>query len=597
MEEERGRGGREVAKAGSKGDDLGRMAAVARSRPVARRAPRWPLLAGLPRALTIALTAAAVLAPLSLIVYQSLLDAPFFDPHKAGIAAYRFIFADSDFWSALRNSLLIAAGMTIIAVPLGGVLAFVMERTDFPGRRILEPMLLVPSFVSPMVLSFGYIVAAGPVGFYSIWATDLFGFIPWGLYSLLAMSVIAGLTHVPNVYVYASSALKNLGSDVEEAARIAGASPFRVAISVSLPLIMPALLFSAVLIFFLGLELFGLPLVLGDPEGHLVLSTYLYKLTNKLGTPSYHLMAAVAVCIVALTIPLVLMQRRLLQNVRRYATIKGKAGRIRELPLGRWKWLAVALVYAWLIVAVVVPLTGIALRAFVTNWGFGVKLADALTLDTFRTIWDEPTDMRAIVNTILLGVIGGAITVACYAAIGFATHRRNDGWSRVVDYLVLLPRAVPGLLIGLAFLWVFLFVPPLAPLRATMFSMWLAYTVVWLAYGMRLVSSSLLQVSNELEEAARTVGASRGRVSREITLPLIRHGLLGSWLLVFMIFEREYSTGVYLLAPGNEVIGASLVSLWQGGAIDIVAALSLINIVLVAIGLAFALRFGVRLRD
>ena len=84
---------------------------------------------------------------------------------------------------------------------------------------------------------------------------------------------------------------------------------------------------------------------------------------------------------------------------------------------------------------------------------------------------------------------------------------------------------------------------------------------------------------------------------REITLPLIRHGLLGSWLLVFMIFEREYSTGVYLLAPGNEVIGASLVSLWQGGAIDIVAALSLVNIVLVAIGLAFALRFGVRLRD
>ena len=108
------------------------------------------------------------------------------------------------------------------------------------------------------------------------------------------MAVIAGLTHVPNVYIYASSALKSLGSDVEEAARVAGASPFRVAVSVSLPLIMPALLFSAVLVFFLGFELFGLPLVLGDPEGHLVLSTYLYKLTNKLGTPSYHLMAAVA---------------------------------------------------------------------------------------------------------------------------------------------------------------------------------------------------------------------------------------------------------------------------------------------------------------
>jgi iron(III) transport system permease protein len=162
---------------------------------------------------------------------------------------------------------------------------------------------------------------------------------------------------------------------------------------------------------------------------------------------------------------------------------------------------------------------------------------------------------------------------------------------------VLVPRAVPGLLAGLAFLWVFLFFPPLTPLRATIFSMWLAYTVVWLAYGMRLISSSLMQVSTELEEAARSAGATRGMVSRQITLPLIRPGLLASWLLVFMIFEREYSTGVYLLAPGTEVIGAQLVSLWQGGAIDVVAALSLINVVLVGIGLAIALRFGVRLRD
>jgi len=575
------------------------MATIAKpAPPLAAERTGFALFAALPRALTILLTAAAVLAPLSLIVYQSLLDAPFFDAVKhVGVAAYDFIFADPDFWMALRNSLLIAAGMTVIAVPLGAVLAFVMERTDFPGKRFIEPMLLVPSFVSPMVLSFGYVVAAGPVGFYSVWATDVFGVAPWGLYSLAAMSVIAGLTRVPNVYIYASSALKNLGSDVEEAARVAGASPFRVAVSVSLPLIMPALLFSAVLIFFLGLELFGLPLVLGDPEGHLVLSTYLYKLTNKLGTPSYHLMAAVAVCIVALTIPLVLLQRRLLQNVRKYATIRGKAGRIRELPLGAWKWVAVALVALWLFVAVIVPISGIALRAFVTNWGFGVRLAEAFTLGNFREVFNEPTDVRAIWNTVLLGTVGGALTVACYTAIGFATHRRNDGWSRVVDYLVLIPRAVPGLLIGLAFLWVFLFFPPLRPLRETIFSMWLAYTVVWLAYGMRLISSSLLQVSTELEEAARTMGAARGRISREITLPLIRHGLLGSWLLVFMIFEREYSTGVYLLAPGTEVIGAELVSLWQGGAIDIVAALSLINIVLVFIGLAFALRFGVRLRD
>jgi iron(III) transport system permease protein len=563
-----------------------------------RRAPSPFLITGLPRALTIAVTAAAVLAPIGLILYQSFLTAPFFDAQKhAGLDAYRFIFNDPDFWTAFVDSFLLACGMTLIAVPLGALLAFVMERTDLPGKRWLEPLILVPSFVSPMVLSFGFVVAAGPVGFYSVWFSDLFGGTPWGLYTLFDMAIIAGLTHVPNVYVYASAALKSLGSDVEEAARVAGASPLRVAMSVSLPLIMPSLLFAAVLVFFLGFELFGLPLVLGDPEGHLVLSTYLYKLTNKLGTPSYHLMAAVAICIVAVTFPLVLLQRRMLQNARRYATIKGKAGRMRELPLGRWKWAAATVLYLFLFVTVIVPLSGIALRAFVTNWGIGVALRDAFTLDNFRSVFEETTHTRAIWNTILLGTIGGAITVGCYAAIGFATHRRNDAWSRFVDYLVLVPRAIPGLLAGLAFLWVFLFFPPLTPLRTTIVSMWVAYTVVWLAYGMRLISSSLLQVSTELEEAARTVGASRGRISREITLPLIRHGLLASWLLVFMIFEREYSTGVYLLAPGTEVIGAQLVSLWQGGAIDVVAALSLINVVLVGIGLALALRFGVRLRD
>ncbi len=554
--------------------------------------------ASLPRAAVISVTALAVFLPLGLIFYQSLLNAPFFMPEKAlGLGAFRFIFADSDFWDALKNSLVIAGAMALIAVPLGGILAFLMVRTDLPGRGWIEPLLLIPVFVSPMVLAFGYVVSAGPVGFYSVWAKELFGVVPWNVYSLTGIAIIAGLTHVPHVYLYSSSALKSLGSDVEEAARMAGSSPFQVARDVSLPMVTPSLLFSGVLVFFLGFEIFGLPLVLGDPEGHLVLATYLYKLTNKLGTPSYHLMAAVAVCIVAITFPLVMLQRFLLKNAGKYVTVRGKAGRQRPLPLGSWRWVAAVILVLWLFTTVVVPLTGIALRALVTHWGEGVRLSEVLTLDHFRDVFQQPTLVRGIVNTVLIGVIGGALAVACYTAIGLATHRKADGWSRFVDYVVLVPRAVPGLLAGLAFLWVFLFFPPLAPLRSTIFSLWLAYTVVWLAYGMRLVSSSLLQVGPELEEAARSAGASRGQVSRHVTLPLIRYGLLASWLLVFMIFEREYSTGVYLLGPGTEVIGSLLVSLWATGAAETVAALSFINVLLVAVGLTVALRFGVNLHD
>lgn len=378
---------------------------------------------------------------------------------------------------------------------------------------------------------------------------------------------------------------------------MSGAGPLRVALDVSLPMITPALLYSGVLVFFLGFEIFALALVLGDPEGHLVLATYLFKLTNKLGTPSYHLMAAVAVCIIGITFPLVMLQRLLMKNASRFVAVKGKAGRQRPLALGPWRWLAIGLIGLWLFVSVFVPLSGVALRSFVTYWGEGIQLSEVLTLEHFRTVFGQPALMRGIFNTIAIGVIGGLLSVVCYAAIGLAMHRRNDRWSRFIDYLALVPRAVPGLLAGLAFLWVFLFFPPLAPLRTTIFAVWLAYTVVWLAYGMRLIQSSLLQVGPELEEAARSVGASAARTSRDVTLPLIRHGLLASWLLVFMIFEREYSTGVYLLNPGTEVIGSLLVSLWATGGADMVAALSLINVVLVGCGLAIALRFGVKLHD
>ncbi|WP_051481227.1 ABC transporter permease [Paraburkholderia nodosa] len=562
--------------------------------------PEGPLrpLAGLLRWLVIAVLTVAVALPVALIVFQSLLSAPFFDASRTfGLAGFAFIFTDPDFWSAAGNSFTIASGMLFISIPLGGILAFLMVRTDLAGRRWLEPVLLTPIFVSPMVLAFGYVIAAGPAGFYSIWWKQLTGMegTPWNVYSVFAITVIVGLTHVPHVYLYAAAALRNLGSDVEESARVSGARPLRVALDVSLPMSMPALLFAGVLVFFLGFEVFGLPLVLGDPEGHLVLATYLYKLTNKLGVPSYHLMAAVAVCIIAVTFPLVLLQRHLLKSANRFVTLKGKATRQTVLALGTWRWVALAVVALWLLLTIFVPLSGIVLRAFVTHWGEGVDLAETLTLANFSELFEHSNLVRAIFNTFGIGVLGGALAVGFYTLVAFAGHRQHDWAARLLDYIVLLPRAVPGLLAGLAFLWVFLFVPGLKELKNSMWSIWVAYTVVWLAYGMRLIQSALLQVGPELEEAGRSVGGTRARVSLDVTLPLVRFGLLAAWLLIFMIFEREYSTAVYLLSPGTEVIGALLVSLWAAGSVDQVAALSVINIAMVGAGLAVALRFGVKL--
>ena len=485
--------------------------------------------------------------------------------------------------------------MTVIAVPLGSLLAFLLVRTDLPWKKFLEPWLLVPIFLSPVVLAFGYVVAVGPVGFFSLWTKSLLGTIPWRLYSLYGLIVIAGLTHVPHSFLYVSSALRSLDPSVEEAARVAGAGPWRIAATVSLPLVLPSILFSSALIFLLGFELFGLPLVLGDPAGLLVLTTYLYKLTNLLGVPSYHLMAVVALSIVALTFPLVYAQRRMLRTAGRFAVIGGKGQAFRPLPLGAFRWPAVGIVLLWLLVTVLLPLIGVALRSVVSQWGEGINLAEVLTLDHFRELQNHPNLIRGIINTLLLGGIGGALSVGFYAIIGLAAHRWQSRWVSFLDYLVMLPRALPGLIVGLAFLWVFLFFKPIAPLRTTLFSLWIAYTVVWLAYGLRLISASLLQVKPELEEAARVIGAGQGKVYRDVTLPLIRFGLIGSWLLMFMMFVREYSTGVYLLGPGTEVIGSLIVSLWGTGALDLISALSVIEVASVGLILFVALRLGVRL--
>lgn len=548
------------------------------------------------RFIVIALTALAVLAPLSLVFYQSFLSAPFFQPSATlSLDAYTFVFTDEDFWTAVWTTLTIGIGMAAIAVPLGAVLAFLIVRTDVPGRLWLEPVILIPVFVSAVVIAFGYVVALGPVGILSTTVKSLIGFVPWNLYSLASLVVIAGLTHVPHVYLYTAAALRGLGSDLEEAARVTGANPFKVAIDVSLPMVLPSILFAGVLVFFLGFELFGLPLVLGDPQGLLVLSTYLYKLTNKLGTPSYDLMAVVVVAIVAVTAPLVFLQRRLLRQAQRYVSMRGKGARLAPLKLGAWRWPAFAIIAVWFFITVVIPLAGITLRSFVTGWGEGVKLLDVLTLDHYRELAEYPNVIRGMTNTFLIGIVGGIASVIWYTMVALSIHRWNSRWTRLVDYLVMMPRAMPGLVAGLAMLWVFLFFKPLTPFRSTLLSIWLAYTIVWLAYGMRLVSGTLLQVAPELEEAGRVAGASEMRVKIDVTVPLIRYGMLASWLLVFLIFVREYSTGIYLLGPGTEVIGSLLVSLWGTGAVDLVSALSVVNVLMIGVGLAVAVRLGVRL--
>ncbi|NML42259.1 iron ABC transporter permease [Ramlibacter sp. G-1-2-2] len=549
----------------------------------------------MPTRLRIALvlaTALFVLSPILLIAWQSVQSDAFFKPNaQLSLSAFKFVLTDPDFYASLWNSAQVAVGMTLIAVPLGSVLAFLLTRTDVPGGRWIEPLVLVPMFISSLVLAFGYVVGAGPVGFLSLAAKSVLGSVQWTLYSKPSIIIIAGLTHVPHVYLYVSTALKGVGSDIEEAARVSGASPWRVALTVSLPMVLPTILFCALLLLFLGIELFGLPLVLGEPEGISVLATYLFKLTNLFGTPAYHLLAAVAMLIVAMTLPMVYLQRKMMKDGDRFVSVKGKAAARKLLSLGPMRWVAFGAIVAWLAVSVVLPVGAVILRSVLRTWGDGVPLAGNFTAQHFLAILEFPNLQRGIVNTALMATLGAALSVGVYTMVNLSVHRWKSRWAATIDYLVLLPRALPGLVAGLAMFWMFLFIPLISPLRSTLLSVWIAYTLVWLGYGIRLISGPLMQISRELEEAARVAGASPGRVSMHVTLPLVRAALVGAWALIFITYVKEYSTAVYLLAPGTEVLGSLMISLWDTGAIDTIAALSTINICMVGIGVLLLQRF------
>ena len=546
-------------------------------------------------ALLTAAVALAVLSPIGILLYQSLLTAPFFAPTKRlALEAYRYIFQDPYFFEALKNSFLIGLGMVGVAVPLGSLFAFLVVKTDLPFARLFELLLLAPIFISAIILGIGFIVAFGPAGFVSSLVEGLFGQVPWSIYTLPAIAVIAGLTHVPYVYLYVASTIQNVDASLEEAARVAGARPFRVAVGVTLPLVRPALIYSAILMLLLGFELFGLPLVLGDAKGIMVVTTYLYRITAITGSSAYHLMAAVSMAIVFIALSLVVLQRYLLGRMEgRYVAIGTRGYRTERLSLGRLRWVWATLLALYLLVAVVLPVLGVVFRSLVVSWGPGVELREVLTLAHYGEIFKLPNLSRAVTNTLLVSAFGGVLALGLYLLVALGIQR-GQGWGRILDYLSGIPRAVPGLVMGLAFLWLFLFVKPLSPIRGTLLSLILAYTVVWMPYGVRLLTAALLQVGREMEEAGRVAGATPVRAFLTGTLPLLRGGILAAWFLLFIQFVREYSTGVYLLTAGTEVLGAQIVALWGTGAVEIIAALATVQVVIVSAVFVLANRLGVR---
>jgi iron(III) transport system permease protein len=525
------------------------------------------------------LTAALVLAPLLPVLYTSFLDRPLYDP--GGIVSldnYVRLFSDPAFHKVIGNTVSFAILTTIISVGLGVLMAVVIGRTDIPGRSILSEILLWPIYLSPLVIAFAWVIMYSPAGFGTLFIKHFLHIKPWNLYSIPGMAMVASVALMPIAYLYCSSSAAVADPALEDAARSMGAGPLRILLSVTLPLMRPPILYSAVLIFTIGLEVLSIPMILGGPVGIDFFSSFLYNRWLGGAQPDYGLVGAAAVVLLVIVTGLVLLQNSLLRETARFVTVRGKATRPHIFKLGQLRWILFAFICLYLLVAAVLPMIGLIMQAFTK---FLTPLAPPwrfLTLNNMIVIFSYPAYVRSITNSILIALIGGFVTTLFVALIALVAHRSEFRFRRLLDFLAIYPRTMPGMIVGIGFFWALVMAKPLGPIRNTIWALTIAFGVRYLPTAFGAISPMLARIGAELDDAARTVGASWWTTSWTILLKLLKPALYSSFILLFIQLIKEYGSAVFLVAPGSEVMGLTMLQFWVQGETGPVAALSLLQV-------------------
>ena len=540
-----------------------------------------------------AFTLLLVAAPIVVIAIQSLQSAPLYEADRHWtLGGYGRLFGSAEFRDALLNSVLLALVATAVATGVGVASAIALVRFDLPARAWLEAAMLGPIYISQLVLALGWYVLYGPSGYVSLLLRQWFGDVPWNLASIGGMGVLGGFAMAPAVMLFCTSSLGLMDASLEDAARSAGASPLRVVRSVTLPLLRPAIVYSLLLTFVGGLEMLSVPLVFGWPSGLEFFTTFLLRETMGQADPDYGMLGAAALSLLAMVALLVLLQQRLLAQRQRFVTVRGKGRRPKAIDIGRWRWVLFAVFVAYLLASVVLPMLALVLRSFVQYLTPLISPWQFLTLEHYRTLWEQDIYLRSIVNSVVLATVGAAVATALIALVTAVVQRSDFRHARHLEMLTMFPRAVPGMVVGIGFLWVVLWVPGLNLLHGTLAVMVLAFMMRDLPSAYATVAPSFLQVGKEIDQSARVSGASWWRTFRSIVVPLARPALIACYLIVFVSFVKEYASAVFLYAPGNEIIGTTLLSTWAKGEVGPVAALSAVQLALTLVLVAALAWFG-----
>ncbi len=516
-----------------------------------------------------ALLAYLVLVPLGFLALSSF--RPTGLPFEPGLtfANYAAVYGAPGFSRLLGDTLVFAGGSVAIALTLGTILAWLVERTDMPGARLTRALIILPMATPPLLMAIGWAMLLSPrSGAINVWMRDLLGWAPFNAYSMGAMIFVQGLALTSTAFLFLAPAFRNMDPALEEAALASGASTLTLFRRVLIPLLRPAVMAAAIFLLIVGFVVFEIPGTLGMPARIFVLSSQLFYLANEApgGIPLYGQVGALATLFLALLLGLGFVYRHFTREAARFRTITGKGFRPRRMRLGRWRHAALGLVALYFTLAVVLP---VGMLAWMSLMPFQARPSWAalsmVTLENHRDLLDSPRVLEAAANTLLVAGIAATLVAVLSTLISWVTVRLRAPGSAVLDALSFLPIAIPGVMMGVALIYVYLTLDPIIAIYGTVWILIVAYATDYLSFGTRAAGGVMVQMHPELEEAGRTSGASGAMVLRRITLPLLWPAIAGIWIWVLAHAMRELSTALMLQGRDNQVMTTLLWDYWQGG--------------------------------
>lgn len=521
-----------------------------------------------------------------------------FEGEVIGLANYLDVFGQPGTAVMLRNTAVFAAGALILALPAAFGLAFLTERTDIPFRDGLYTLMFVPMSIPPFATALAWVLLAGDrAGTLNQWIRYALGLQsqtgPFNVFSLEGMIAVQALGMVPSMWLILIGVLRNMDPALEEAAATSGAGRLSTLLIVTVPLMAPGILAVIVLFFITGLEALEVPLALGRSAGIDVLSSQVYDLLNRVSDQGFHYGLPASLGVFGLSIGLVgvSIYLYLVRRSSRFQVVTGKGYRPRRLPLGWWKYPALAAVALFFVVDFVLPLLVLvttSLQRFYQPLVPGNRIV--WTLANYNSLLDFRFFGQAFLNTLLVAVVAATITMVLVSLFAWQVVRWPSQITQTINALAFLPLTVPAVISGLAFFLLFIG----TPVYGTLVLLVLAFTARYIAFGTRLMHAAQIQIHKELEEAAQTVGAGFLVTFIHVNLRLLAPAFINGWLWVLAHVARDFTTPLLVASAGSMVAANEIFGRFMSGnfpaAAAMMVALMAFNIVVVLTGRKWIVR-------